>query len=140
MASASGAVGAQTPSRKHVRWVFDTASPAISSAPSSPASNTSSLAFINSQLVAHGFSRPGAIESLEKLGYDDQEGVVKCVLALLNQRIVSSDVLSQLLIPINHVGAGRHVSGGGSHFKTSNVELRSRAGDWVIEEREGRSP
>lgn len=57
---------------------------------------TSTLEYINSQLVAHGFAcSPGL--SLDGLANDDSERVVKCLLAMLSQRIVSH-VLSLFLI------------------------------------------
>ena len=50
--------------------------------------STSSLEFINSQLVAHGFA-PSPGLSLEGISNDDSARVVKCLLGMLNQRIVS---------------------------------------------------
>lgn len=50
--------------------------------------SSSSLEFINSQLVAHGFvPSPGL--SLEGISNDDSARVVKCLLGLLSQRMVS---------------------------------------------------
>jgi hypothetical protein len=49
--------------------------------------STSSLDYINSQLVAHGFApSPGLV--LDGISSIDQERVVKCLFGMLNQRIV----------------------------------------------------
>ncbi|KDQ19658.1 hypothetical protein BOTBODRAFT_28227 [Botryobasidium botryosum FD-172 SS1] len=81
----------QTPAPKFVRWAFDVASPSGHSAagtPSSPESVSSSIVFVNSQLVAHGFLRsPGIADSIERLDHDDQEAIVKCLLGMLSQRM-----------------------------------------------------
>ncbi|KAF8581520.1 hypothetical protein K439DRAFT_1662257 [Ramaria rubella] len=47
---------------------------------------TSTLQYVNSQLVAHGFARSPGI-SLDGLAVNDNERVVKCILALLSQRM-----------------------------------------------------
>ena len=84
---------AATP-RKLVHWEMD--GPSISALDSpffnntydSSVVSTSSLEFINSQLVAHGFvSSPGL--SLEGISNDDSTRVVKCLLGMLSQRVVS---------------------------------------------------
>ena len=50
-------------------------------------SYTSSLQYLNSQLVAHGFAyNPGI--SLDGLSTTNTESVVKVLLSLLNQRVV----------------------------------------------------
>jgi hypothetical protein len=49
--------------------------------------STSSLEYINSQLVAHGFvPSPGL--SLEGISNNDSARVVKCLLGMLSQRVV----------------------------------------------------
>ena len=54
---------------------------------------TSSLQYVNSQLMAHGFVRcPGL--SLDGLAQGDSERVVKCLLAMLGQRMVRSFALA----------------------------------------------
>lgn len=79
-------------SAKLVRWAFDAGSDGsiMSSTPSSPERDSSStLAFVSAQLVAHGFVRPpGVIGPLGSLGTKDQETVTKCLLSLLDQRLV----------------------------------------------------
>ena len=84
---------AATP-RKLVHWDID--GPSISALNSpffnntyeSSVVSTSSLEFINSQLVAHGFvPSPGL--SLEGISNDDSTRVVKCLLGMLSQRVVS---------------------------------------------------
>ncbi|KAJ3555581.1 hypothetical protein NM688_g2497 [Phlebia brevispora] len=80
---------AKTP-RKLVHWALDTSlsdlgSP-FSTASSSDADSTSSLQYINAQLVSHGFTyKPGL--SLDGTSKEDADKVVKCLLAMLSQRI-----------------------------------------------------
>lgn len=50
-------------------------------------SSTSSLEYINSQLIAHGFAPPPGL-CLTGASNEDISLVVKCLLGLLNQRIV----------------------------------------------------
>ena len=50
-------------------------------------SYTSSLQYLNSQLVAHGFAHSPGI-SLDGLSSANTESVVKVLLSLLNQRVV----------------------------------------------------
>ena len=54
---------------------------------SSEMSYTSSLQYLNSQLVAHGFAHNPGI-SLDGLSTPNTESVVKVLLSLLNQRVV----------------------------------------------------
>lgn len=55
---------------------------------SSDTDSASSLQYINSQLIAHGFTyKPGL--SLDGTNKEDADRVVKCLLAMLSQRIVS---------------------------------------------------
>ncbi len=83
---------AATP-KKLVHWALDmSASPFASSfseaSSSSAGDSTSSLQYINSQLIAHGFTHnPGL--NLEGTSRDDAAKVVKCLLAMLGQRVVS---------------------------------------------------
>ena len=48
---------------------------------------TSTLQYVNSQLAAHGFSKPPGL-SLEGTSREDEEKCVKCLLAMLSQRMV----------------------------------------------------
>lgn len=48
---------------------------------------TSSLQYLNSQLVAHGFAHNPGI-SLDGLSTSNMESVVKVLLSLMNQRVV----------------------------------------------------
>lgn len=79
--------------RKLVHWALDDVSMSDFGSPFSTASSdsmvsTSSLHYINSQLVAHGFtSSPGL--SLDGIANNDSERVVKCLLSMLSQRVVS---------------------------------------------------
>lgn len=54
---------------------------------SSEMSYTSSLQYLNSQLVAHGFAHSPGI-SLDGLSTPNMESVVKVLLSLMNQRVV----------------------------------------------------
>ncbi|KAJ1306493.1 hypothetical protein OPQ81_007496 [Rhizoctonia solani] len=77
----------QTPTRRGVRWAFDVANSPFGGAaePSTPETSTSSLAYVNSQIIAHGFAR--APLDLSDLGREEQNKVVKCVLGMLSQRV-----------------------------------------------------
>ncbi|KAI0091494.1 Afadin and alpha-actinin-binding-domain-containing protein [Irpex rosettiformis] len=80
---------AATP-KKLVHWALDLAkSPSVDS-PGSEGSSTdscsSSLPYINSQLIAHGYTHQPGI-SLDGTSKDDAERVVKCLLSMLSQRI-----------------------------------------------------
>ncbi|KAI0339683.1 hypothetical protein BDW22DRAFT_1422215 [Trametopsis cervina] len=78
-----------TPAKKLVHWSLDpSGSPVFGSPGSEGLSDTtsSSLPYINSQLIAHGFThQPGL--SLEGTNKEDTERVVKCLLAMLSQRM-----------------------------------------------------
>jgi hypothetical protein len=77
---------ATTP-KKGVHWGIE---PSFGS-PFSDASaivSTSSIDYINSQLIAHGFAPAPGI-SLDGIAPADLERTVKCFLALLSQRVVS---------------------------------------------------
>lgn len=85
---------AATP-KKLVHWALDMSKSPQFGSPLSEASSsdtnppTSSLPSINAQLIAHGYTpQPGL--SLEGTAKEDAEKVVKCLLAMLSQRIVSS--------------------------------------------------
>jgi hypothetical protein len=50
--------------------------------------STSSLDYLNSQLISHGYApSPGLV--LDGISMSDQERVLKCLFGLLNQRVVS---------------------------------------------------
>ncbi|CAE6406612.1 unnamed protein product [Rhizoctonia solani] len=78
---------ATTPTRRGVRWAFDVANSPFGGAaePSTPETSTSSLAYVNSQIVAHGFARVAL--DLSELGREEQNKVVKCMLGMLSQRV-----------------------------------------------------
>jgi hypothetical protein len=54
-------------------------------------SSTSTVQFLNSQLVAHGFA-PSPGLSFDGLSTKDMERAVKCILGMLSQRVVCSSV------------------------------------------------
>lgn len=83
-----------TPAKKLVHW--DVASPNFSDfgSPMSNASSeslvsTSSLHYINAQLVAHGFAPPQGL-SLDGISNANMNSAVKCLMELLGQRLVSA--------------------------------------------------
>ncbi|EJF56270.1 hypothetical protein DICSQDRAFT_71856 [Dichomitus squalens LYAD-421 SS1] len=84
-------MNARTPKRL-VHWALDAslsdlASPAFSDAGSSEScTSTSSLQYVNSQLIAHGFVHDTGL-SLDGLAKADADRVVKCILGMLSQRI-----------------------------------------------------
>lgn len=87
--------------KKLVHWALETiGSPSLSSlklpahqeedstTESTEENNTATLQYVNSQLIAHGFTHgPGL--SLDGAGKDDAEKVLKCLVAMLGQRMVS---------------------------------------------------
>ncbi|KAH9939056.1 Afadin and alpha-actinin-binding-domain-containing protein [Epithele typhae] len=81
---------AATP-KKLVHWAFDASFPELGSpfseAPSTDSyCSTSSLQYVNSQLLSHGFLHDAGL-SLDGLGKDDTDRVVKCILGMLSQRV-----------------------------------------------------
>ncbi|KAI8996403.1 hypothetical protein BD414DRAFT_199770 [Trametes punicea] len=77
--------------KKLVHWALNASlselgSPFSDSGSSDSCTSTSSLQYINSQLIAHGFTHgPGL--SLDGLAKEDADRVVKCILNMLSQRI-----------------------------------------------------
>ncbi|KAF5351296.1 hypothetical protein D9758_008007 [Tetrapyrgos nigripes] len=88
-----------TPARKGVHWNtqgpdFDIGSPQSDTSSISIVS-TSSLQYINSQLVAHGFvSQPGLC--LDGISSSNLDTVVKCLLDMLSQRVKDMSRTEQL--------------------------------------------
>lgn len=78
--------GMATP-KKLVNWALDVSFSPFSEATSSDSIATSSLDYINAQLLAHGFSRDKGL-SLDGLAKNDSDKVIKCLLGMLSQRIV----------------------------------------------------
>lgn len=84
---------AATP-KKLVHWALDMSFSGFGSPfsdASSESNSTSSLQYINSQLIAHGFTHSPGL-SLDGLSKDDSDRVVKCLLGMLTQRVVSAIV------------------------------------------------
>ena len=82
---------AQTP-KKLVHWAqdlsFSSFDSPFSDTSSSSSTTTSSIQYINSQLVAHGFTaQPGLC--FDGLSKTDSDNAVKCLLSMLGQRVVS---------------------------------------------------
>ncbi|KAG1735884.1 Afadin and alpha-actinin-binding-domain-containing protein [Suillus paluster] len=80
---------AATP-RKLVHWALDVSisdfgSPCSEATSSDSVASTSSLQYINSQLVAHGFTHSPGL-SFEGLSNSDTDQLAKCLLAMLSQR------------------------------------------------------
>src|SRR5260221_13735036 len=90
---------ASTPAPKNtVHWapspVLSTHSDSCSTASTSSISSTSTLQYINGQLSSHGFAvSPGLC--LDGLSSADAEGVTKCLLSMLGQRVVSVAVVTR---------------------------------------------
>ncbi|CDO68386.1 hypothetical protein BN946_scf184815.g33 [Trametes cinnabarina] len=77
--------------KKLVHWALnaslsDLGSPFSDASSSASCSSTSSLQYINSQLIAHGFTHGEGL-SLDGLAKEDADRVIKCVLSMLSQRI-----------------------------------------------------
>ncbi|TDL26610.1 hypothetical protein BD410DRAFT_783699 [Rickenella mellea] len=89
---------ASTP-KKLVHWANspdqDLGSPFSEGSSTDSECSTSSLQYINAQLVAHGFARAPGL-SLDGLSKDDGEKVVKCILGLLSQRMEDMGRIEQL--------------------------------------------
>ncbi len=49
--------------------------------------STSTLQYVNSQLISHGFALPPGL-CLDSLSSAEADGVTKCLLAMLGQRVV----------------------------------------------------
>ncbi|KAJ3801757.1 Afadin and alpha-actinin-binding-domain-containing protein [Lentinula aff. detonsa] len=89
-----------TPARMAVHWSSESSEYSDLRSPSSQVSDdsfvsTSSLQYINSQLVAHGFSSAPGV-SLDGLSKGDMDKTVKCFLDLLAQRIKDMSRTEQL--------------------------------------------
>ena len=78
--------------KKLVHWALDVSLSSLGSpfseATSSDSIATSSLDYINAQLLAHGFAHEKGL-CLDGLAKEDTDRVIKCLLAMLSQRIVS---------------------------------------------------
>ncbi|KAG2103085.1 Afadin and alpha-actinin-binding-domain-containing protein [Suillus discolor] len=77
--------------RKLVHWgldvsISDLGSPCSEATSSDSVASTSSLEYINSQLVAHGFTHSPGI-SFEGLSNSDADQLARCLLAMLGQRV-----------------------------------------------------
>ncbi|KAG1857327.1 Afadin and alpha-actinin-binding-domain-containing protein [Suillus subalutaceus] len=77
--------------RKLVHWTLDVSvsdfgSPCSEATSSDSVASTSSLEYINSQLVAHGFTHSPGL-SFEGLSNSDTDQLAKCLLAMLSQRV-----------------------------------------------------
>ncbi|KAG9313138.1 hypothetical protein JVU11DRAFT_6588 [Chiua virens] len=75
--------------QRNVHWELDTSVSDFGSAvdtSSSSCTSTSSFQYINSQLVAHGFTANSGI-SLDGLSNGNMDRVTKCLLAMLSQRV-----------------------------------------------------
>ncbi|KAG2144348.1 Afadin and alpha-actinin-binding-domain-containing protein [Suillus clintonianus] len=81
---------ADTP-RKLVHWALDVSisdfgSPCSEATSSDSIASTSSLQYINSQLVAHGFTHSPGL-SFEGLSNSDSDQLARCLLAMISQRV-----------------------------------------------------
>lgn len=101
-----------TMAKKLVHWALETiGSSSLSSLklPENPAdesaaesveeNNSATLQYVNSQLLAHGFTHNKGL-SLDGTSEEDAESVLKCLVAMLGQRMVSfilNDILGAIL-------------------------------------------
>lgn len=76
-----------------VRWAFDQhdiansfASDGTSPSTTSESNSTSTIAFVNNQLISHGFVRAPGLP-LESLSAKDQDTAAKCLMGMLGQRM-----------------------------------------------------
>lgn len=60
--------------------------------PSEDYEPSSTLQYVNSQLVAHGFARAPGL-SIDGISNEDGQKLVKCLMAMLSQRMVYSSSL-----------------------------------------------
>ncbi|KAG2742975.1 hypothetical protein P692DRAFT_20866096 [Suillus brevipes Sb2] len=77
--------------RKLVHWgldvsISDLGSPCSEATSSDSVASTSSLEYINSQLIAHGFTHSPGL-SFEGLSNSDTDQLARCLLAMLSQRV-----------------------------------------------------
>ena len=81
---------AATPATKNsVHWApSPIPSPLSDSSSSSSFTSSSTIQYINAQLISHGFAIPPGL-SLDGLSTADAENVTKCMLSMLSQRVVS---------------------------------------------------
>ncbi|OSX64473.1 hypothetical protein POSPLADRAFT_1137091 [Postia placenta MAD-698-R-SB12] len=78
-----------TTPKKLVHWALDMSFSGFGSPlsdASTEANSSSSLQYINSQLIAHGFTHSPGL-SLDGLSKEDTDKVVKCLLGMLGQRV-----------------------------------------------------
>lgn len=123
---------AATPATKNsVHWApspvpspfSDTSS---ASASSISTTSTSAIQYVNAQLISHGFAvSPGL--SLDGLSSADAEGVTKCLLSMLGQRVVSGAIAHSPSPPndecTNLPFIGRHDTCRGPDDETSHTLL-----------------
>ena len=87
---------ARTPP-KTAQWNLDFSdslgSPFIDAPSTDSVTSTSTLQYVNSQLIAHGFAHSPGL-SLDGLSNGDSEKVVKCLFGMLSQRMVRASYSS----------------------------------------------
>lgn len=117
---------ATTPARG-VHWNIKGPSPGLLDSPVFEGStesyiSTSSLEYVNAQLVAHGFAPPPGL-SLEGLSGTDSDRIVKCLLGMLSQRMVCVLVLRHLCRLYRF--SGRYVEDGRTLDEAPHANIRS---------------
>lgn len=65
-------------------------SPCSDTGSSQSQNSTNTVQYVNSQLIAHGFTQPPGL-STDGLGKADEERLVKCLLGMLSQRMVRGE-------------------------------------------------
>jgi hypothetical protein len=97
--------------------------------------STSTLHYVNSQLISHGFVLPPGL-SLDSLSSAEADGVTKCLLAMLSQRVVRGRpnhyfVASLSLTTANwRVSLGRHDARRRANDKAAHALVRPRTSDF----------
>jgi hypothetical protein len=111
-----------------VHWDTKNLSPSFLHSPTLDGStesyiSTSSLEYLNSQLVAHGYA-PSPGLSLDGLSGTDSDRVVKCLLGMLSQRMVRRTFIQPFISSSSF--AGRYVENRRALHKVPHPDLRPR--------------
>lgn len=106
---------------EHVHWALDVSVSGFDltfDTTSSSCTSTSTFQYINSQLVAHGFTTSPGI-SLEGVSNENMERVTKCLLAMLSQRVVCQP--SPITVYTSEHVVDRHVGSRGIVDEITNT-------------------
>ena len=104
--------------------------------------STSTLQYVNSQLVSHGFVLPPGL-CLDSLSSTESEGLTKCLLAMLSQRVVRVQPNQPFVAPPplttsdGRVSLGGHDAGRRAHNKAPHALIRPRTSAFDVRLWEG---